>query len=86
MRALFEMSMRRGWPATACRLLTLCKSIDHRLWEFQSPLHQFTQLRPEVLRKLDASKLTIERLRDMPASEIGECIGLCLELLAGFWS
>ncbi|XP_065194378.1 activating signal cointegrator 1 complex subunit 3-like [Sycon ciliatum] len=74
MRALFEISLRRGWPATAARLLDLCKSIDHRLWSFQNPLYQFTHLRPDIVDKLEKRKMTVARLRDMTASEIGQML------------
>ena len=40
-RALFEMALRRGWPALAARTLELAKCFEHRLWPEQSPLRQF---------------------------------------------
>ena len=55
----------------AGRLLTLCKTVDRRLWAFENPLRQFSSLSPEILRKLEAGKLTVDRMRDMPPEEIG---------------
>ena len=72
MRALFEITLRRGWPKIAARLLTLCKTVDQRLWAFEHPLKQFGRLSQDVLRKIDESKLTMDRLRDMRANDIGE--------------
>lgn len=40
-RALFEIALRRGWPALAARTLELAKCFEHRLWPEQSPLRQF---------------------------------------------
>lgn len=72
MRALFEITLRRGWPQITARLLTLCKTVDQRLWAFEHPLKQFGRLSHDVLRKLEEGKLKMERLRDMRADEIGE--------------
>ena len=74
MRALFEMALRRGWPVMAARLLAMCKSVDHQMWSFVSPLSQFPVLRPEVLHKLERAKLTVEKLRDMRSADIGESV------------
>ncbi|ESO93256.1 hypothetical protein LOTGIDRAFT_189896 [Lottia gigantea] len=73
-RALFEMALRQGWPVMASRLLSLCKVVDKRLWGYESPLHQFASLSPDILRKLDDRNLTIDRLREMDAKEIGHMI------------
>jgi replicative superfamily II helicase len=40
-RALFEMVLKKGKTFLASRLLTFCKMIDRRIWEFQHPLRQF---------------------------------------------
>jgi activating signal cointegrator complex subunit 3 len=73
-RALFEIAVHRGWPTMAERLLTLCKTVDRRLWAFRNPLWQFSSLSLEIMRKLEAGKLTVDRLRDMPAEEIGHMV------------
>ena len=73
-RALFEITLRNGWPLMASTLLTLSKMVDRRLWSFENPLRQFPQLSQEVQRKLENRRLDIGRLREMPASEIGEHI------------
>lgn len=39
-RALFEVSVRNGWPLRAARLLTMCRAIDRRVWPTDSPLRQ----------------------------------------------
>ncbi|XP_038077615.1 activating signal cointegrator 1 complex subunit 3-like [Patiria miniata] len=73
-RALFEITLRKGWPLMAAQLLTLSKMVDRRLWSFENPLRQFPQLSQEIQRKLENKKLTIDKLREMPASEIGHLI------------
>jgi hypothetical protein len=55
----------------ASRLLNLCKTIDKRLWGFENPLRQFPTLSQEILKKLEERKLTIDKLKEMDAKEIG---------------
>lgn len=73
MRALFEIALRKRWPLMTRRLLTLCKVIDKRLWDFAHPLRQFPNLSPVVLRRLEEKKLTVDKLKEMRKDDIGEC-------------
>nr|KAG5694899.1 hypothetical protein BaRGS_029516 [Batillaria attramentaria] len=50
------------------------KTIDKRLWGFEHPLRQFPILSPEVLNKLEARRLTVDRLREMDPKEIGHMV------------
>ena len=75
-RALFEVALKKGWPVMAGRLLNLCKTIDKRLWGFENPLRQFPILTSEILNKLEAKKLTVDRLRDMDPKEIGQWLSM----------
>jgi activating signal cointegrator complex subunit 3 len=71
-RALFEVTIKRGWALMSGRLLNICKSIERQLWHFQSPMHQFeNMLSYEVLSKIDGGNMSIDKLRDMDAREIG---------------
>ena len=74
MRALFEIALRNSWPLMARRLLEQCKSFDKRLWGFEHPLRQFSILSPEILHKLEHRQLSVDKLRDMEAKEIGEML------------
>lgn len=73
-RALFEIALRKRWPAMTYRLLTLCKVIDKRLWGFAHPLRQFNNLSHVVLNRLEEKKLTVDKLRDMKKDEIGHML------------
>ena len=74
-RALFMTALNRRWGYQCLVLLTLCKSIEKRLWPYQHPLHQFDLPQP-VLKQLDekGSTASIEALRDMDSPEIGELV------------
>ncbi|XP_062896378.1 activating signal cointegrator 1 complex subunit 3 [Mobula hypostoma] len=73
-RALFEVSLRRRWPAMTYKLLNLCKIIDRRLWGWCNPLRQFSVLPGHVLSKLEEKKLTIDKMKDMRKDEIGHML------------
>ena len=60
----------------AGRLLNLSKTIEKRLWGFENPLRQFSILTYEIFEKLEAKRLTIDRLREMDAKEIGTKLSL----------
>ncbi|XP_057689624.1 activating signal cointegrator 1 complex subunit 3 [Corythoichthys intestinalis] len=73
-RALFEIALRKRWPAMTYRLLTLCKVIDKRLWGFAHPLRQFSNLSHIILNRLEEKKLTVDKLKEMKKDEIGHML------------
>ncbi|XP_073703976.1 activating signal cointegrator 1 complex subunit 3 [Garra rufa] len=73
-RALFEIALRKRWPAMTYRLLNLCKVIDKRLWGWAHPLRQFSVLPPSVLSRMEERNLTVDKLRDMGKDEIGHML------------
>ncbi|KAF3691498.1 Activating signal cointegrator 1 complex subunit 3 [Channa argus] len=73
-RALFEIALRKRWPAMTYRLLTLCKVIDKRLWGFAHPLRQFPHLSHIVLNRLEEKKLHVDKLKEMRKDEIGHML------------
>uniref|UniRef100_A0A4W3HS85 Activating signal cointegrator 1 complex subunit 3 n=1 Tax=Callorhinchus milii TaxID=7868 RepID=A0A4W3HS85_CALMI len=78
MRALFEIALRKRWPAMTYRLQNLCKIIDRRLWGWCNPLRQFSVLPGHVLAKLEEKKLTIDKMKDMRKDEIGLKVKQCV--------
>jgi antiviral helicase SLH1 len=73
-RALFMIALNRRWGHQCLVLISLCKSIEKRIWAFQHPLHQFDLPKP-VLNQLDSKDaISIETLRDMEPAEIGSMI------------
>lgn len=74
-RSLFMTALNRRWGYQCLVLISLCKSIEKRIWPFQHPLHQF-DLPPPILRHLDekGSVASIENLREMEPAEIGDLV------------
>ncbi|XP_049753918.1 activating signal cointegrator 1 complex subunit 3 isoform X2 [Elephas maximus indicus] len=73
-RALFEIALRKRWPAMTYRLLNLSKVIDKRLWCWASPLRQFSILPPHILTRLEEKNLSVDKLKDMRKDEIGHIL------------
>jgi activating signal cointegrator complex subunit 3 len=71
-RSLFEICLKKGWPIMASRLLNLSKTIDKKIWGFETPLRQFSILPQEIISKLEARNLKVDKLREMDAKEIGK--------------
>ncbi|KAL4233009.1 activating signal cointegrator 1 complex subunit [Mactra antiquata] len=73
-RSLFEICLKKGWPIMASRLLNLSKTIDKRIWGFETPLRQFSILSHEIIHKIEAKNLKIDKLREMDSKEIGHML------------
>ena len=71
-RGLFEIALKRGQPVLAGKLLTLSKTIECQMWSFEHPLKQFHRLSTDIVDKLDSRNISLERLSDMTADEIGQ--------------
>lgn len=82
-RALFEMCLKRGSAGAALKLLRIAKSVDKRIWWFQTPLRQFEgELQTNVYLALESrrngSKTEFNGfeaaidLLDMQPSEVGQ--------------
>lgn len=72
-RALFLIGINRRWGIFLKIMLSICKSIDKRIWAFDHPLCQFDLPLP-VLRNIRAKNPTIGSLRDMDAGELGSLV------------
>ena len=74
-RALFELTLRRGWPSLAETMLTLSKAVDARVWPHQHALRQFEhELTAETIHKLEDKRATVERLWDMSVPEVASML------------
>ena len=74
-RALFMIALNRRWGYQCLVLLSMCKSVEKRVWPYQHPFHQFDLPHP-ILRNLDekGSSASVEALQDMEPAEIGELV------------
>ena len=85
-RALFEMCLKKGEAADAAKLMRIAKSIDQRMWWFQSPLRRFSEERiPDNVFRTMESKKSLNKgeydsmtdtlaLLDMQINEVGQYV------------
>jgi replicative superfamily II helicase len=73
-RALFEITLKRGWGNMAMQYLAVSQCIDRRIRSDQTPLRQFTQdaLPHDVIRRIEEMKIDINQMVDMDPKEVGE--------------
>lgn len=74
-RALFMIALNRRWGYQCLVLLSMCKSIEKRVWAYEHPFHQF-DLPQSIIRHLDekGSTASIDSLREMDNAEIGSMV------------
>lgn len=73
-RALFLIGINRRWGDFLRVMLSLCKSVDKRVWsDFDHPLSQF-DLPEQILRQIRLKNIPIQELRDMDSGELGELV------------
>ena len=77
-RGIFEYSRKTGWALLAHKTLLLAKMLDKRMWNFESPFHQFNkrEIDEESLKRLDQNqRLTVSRIKDeLDDDEVGRLI------------
>jgi pre-mRNA-splicing helicase BRR2 len=77
MRALFEISLRRGWASLSKLTLAFSNMVAYRIWRSQSPLRQFKNVPEIVARKLERkSDIEWARYADLNPSDLGELVGV----------
>ncbi|DBA02303.1 TPA: hypothetical protein N0F65_006178 [Lagenidium giganteum] len=74
-RALFEISLNRGWATLAERMLSFCKMVDKRMWLSHSPLRQFAPIIPEaILRRIEKKDISWDKYMDLEPADLGQLI------------
>jgi pre-mRNA-splicing helicase BRR2 len=75
LRALYEISLRKGWGLLSNKILDLCVMTERRLWKSQSPLRQFTSIPELLIRKLEKiSDISWEKYLVLKPQDFGEMV------------
>lgn len=74
LRALFEISLRRGWAQLADRTLTMCKMVDKQMWQSMTPLRQFKKLPEAIIKKIEKKDMSWEQIYVLSPVDLGELI------------
>jgi pre-mRNA-splicing helicase BRR2 len=89
-RALFDLSLRRGWSRLSLRLLGWCQMVERRMWTSRTPLRQFvtasstasmrgsdpaaTELSSTLLTAMERRAVPWSTLKEMQPHELGELV------------
>jgi activating signal cointegrator complex subunit 3 len=52
-------------------LLTLSKCVDRRMWEYECPLRQLDNVKPEIIARLEEKHIGLAEIHEMDAGDIG---------------
>ncbi|KAK3311268.1 Sec63 Brl domain-containing protein [Chaetomium strumarium] len=76
LRAIFEISLKKGWASVAKLALNLCKMAEKRMWPTMSPLRQFPGCPIEIVRKAERIEVPFSNYFDLDPPRMGELLGL----------
>ncbi|KAK0633434.1 Sec63 Brl domain-containing protein [Immersiella caudata] len=76
LRAIFEITMKKGWSSVAKLALNLCKMAEKRMWPTMSPLRQFPTCPAEIVRKAERIEVPFTSYFDLDPPRMGELLGL----------
>ena len=71
---LFENKNHFNFELILPSFLKVSKSIEKRMWDFETPLRQHPYVKPDILTKLEARNFTIDKLRELDVKELGHMI------------
>jgi len=70
-RAIFEISLGRGWTTSSSTILDLCKALENQMWHHLHPLRQFGSMLPlSLVSKLEKKDIGLDELYELDQSEI----------------
>ncbi|KAK1757664.1 pre-mRNA splicing helicase [Echria macrotheca] len=76
LRAIFEITLKKGWASVAKLALNLCKMAEKRMWPTMSPLRQFPSCPPEIVRKAERIDVPFTSYFDLDPPRMGELLGM----------
>lgn len=75
LRAIHEICLKKKWSQLARITLDLCKFVERRMWNTNSPFRQFGDLAPaEIIKATEASHLPFMSYFQLSAAELSEAI------------
>lgn len=73
-RGLFQIILRNNNPILAGRLLTMSKMFERQMWDWMTPMRQFTIIPNDILQKIEDRGLSVNALREMSSREISDMV------------
>ncbi|KAL2889402.1 Pre-mRNA-splicing factor brr2 [Ceratocystis lukuohia] len=76
LRAVFEITMKKGWSSVAKTALDLCKMAEKRMWPTMSPLRQFPSCPKDVVHKMERIEAPWSAYFNLDPPRMGELLGM----------
>jgi len=76
LRAIFEITLKKGWSSVAKTALELCKMAEKRMWPTMTPLRQFPSCPRDIVQKAERIDVPWASYFDLDPPRMGELLGL----------
>jgi pre-mRNA-splicing helicase BRR2 len=76
LRAIFEITLKKGWASVAKIALDLCKTAEKRMWPTMTPLRQFPMCPREIISKVERIDVPWSSYFDLDPPRMGELLGM----------
>lgn len=76
LRAIFEITLKKGWASVAKTALELCKMAEKRMWPTMTPLRQFSSCPRDIIQKAERIDVSWNNYFDLDPPRMGELLGL----------
>ncbi|MCJ1397036.1 DEIH-box ATPase [Xylographa trunciseda] len=76
LRAIFEISLKKGWASVAKTALDLCKMAEKRMWPTMTPLRQFPTCPRDIIQKAERIDVPWANYFDLDPPRMGELLGM----------
>jgi pre-mRNA-splicing helicase BRR2 len=76
LRAIFEITLKKGWASVAKTALELCKMAEKRMWPTMTPLRQFPNCAREIVQKAERMDVPFTSYFDLDPPRMGELLGM----------
>jgi pre-mRNA-splicing helicase BRR2 len=76
LRAIFEITLKKGWSSVAKTALELCKMAEKRMWPTMTPLRQFPGCSRDIIQKAERIDVPWGSYFDLDPPRMGELLGM----------
>lgn len=76
LRAIFEITLKKGWASVAKTALELCKMAEKRMWPTMTPLRQFPSCTRDIVQKAERIDVPWANYFDLDPPRMGELLGM----------
>ena len=76
LRAIFEITLKKGWASVAKTALDLCKMAEKRMWPTMTPLRQFASCPRDIIQKAERIDVPWSSYFDLDPPRMGELLGI----------